>query len=82
MLIVVNEISSKYIKVYGFMIRRFVGETEPINSFMMSCKFSLLTDLVSEVLNLFTIWSLNLIMPQRIKKRRNINSPIPIRTNI
>ena len=65
MLIMKYKMTSLHVKVYGFMIRRLVGKTELVNSFMVSHKLTLLTCLVPKVMNLFASWSLYLIFPER-----------------
>ena len=62
MLFVVCKMPNLYIKVNGFMIRRFVVETETVNPFVMDNKLVFFTYLVTEIVNLISGRSLNLII--------------------
>lgn len=78
MFIMIQEMTSMHIKVYGFMIRGFISETKPVDSLMISHELMLVTCLVPNVMDLFVIWSLNLEYPSSqshhnqvgIKKRK------------
>lgn len=61
MLIKVGKVTNVYIKVNGFMIRRFVGEAKAVDTFPLSYKFKFITYLITSIVNLITGRALYLI---------------------
>ena len=64
-LIIVCKMANMHVKVYGFMVRRFVSKAEAINASLLGHKLILLGCLVTEIVYLISSRSFYLHSKQR-----------------
>jgi hypothetical protein len=61
-----------HIKVYGFMIRRFVGKAEAMDAPLLYYELKLVTNFITRVTNLGAIRILNLILITGVRSMSNM----------
>jgi hypothetical protein len=60
MLLEIWKMANMHIEVYGFMIRRFIGEAEAMNTSLLNYELKLITSFISWVTDLSAIRIFNL----------------------